>query len=61
MMMFKQGGRVKRLLSIFGFACLAWGYGPDLDRANKLYNITEFQRSLEVLEAVRTRTPRSTS
>jgi tetratricopeptide (TPR) repeat protein len=51
-MMFKQGDRVKRLLSMFGFAWLAWASGPDLDRANKLYNITEFQRSLEVLQAV---------
>ena len=44
--------RVKRRLSIFGFACLAWAAGPDLDRANKLYNITEFQQSLEVLHAL---------
>src|ERR1019366_3051492 len=44
--------RVKRRLSIFGFACLACAAGPDLDRANKLYNITEFQQSLEVLHAL---------
>ena len=40
------------LISMFGFAWLAWASGPDLDRANKLYNITEFQQSLEVLRAV---------
>jgi uncharacterized protein HemY len=51
-MMCKQDDRVKRLISMFGFACLAWASGPDLDRANKLYNITEFQQSLEVLQAV---------
>ena len=50
--MFKQGDRVKRLLSMFGFAWLAMASGPDLDRANKLYNITEFQQSLQVLQAV---------
>jgi tetratricopeptide (TPR) repeat protein len=50
--MCKQDDRVKRLISMFGFACLAWASGPDLDRANKLYNITEFQQSLEVLQAV---------
>ena len=50
--MCKQGDRVKRLISMFGFAWLAWAAGPDLDRANKLYNITEFQQSLEVLRAV---------
>src|ERR1022692_1889538 len=51
-MMCKQDDRVKRLISMFGFECLAWASGPDLDRANKLYNITEFQQSLEVLQAV---------
>lgn len=51
-MLFKQGNRVKRFLSMFGFAWLAWAASPDLDRANKLYNITEFQQSLEVLKAV---------
>jgi tetratricopeptide (TPR) repeat protein len=51
-MMCKQGDRVKRLISMFGFAWLAWASGPDLDRANKLYNITEFRQSLEVLRAV---------
>jgi Flp pilus assembly protein TadD len=51
-MKIKQGDRVKRLISIFGFAWLAWASGPDLDRAHKLYNLTEFQQSLEVLQAV---------
>jgi Flp pilus assembly protein TadD len=51
-MKIKQGERVKRLISIFGFACLAWAAGPDLDRAHKLYNLTEFQQSLEVLQAI---------
>jgi tetratricopeptide (TPR) repeat protein len=43
---------VRRLISIFAFACLAWASGPDFDRATKLYNLTEFQQSLEVLQAV---------
>ena len=51
-MKIRLGDRVKRRLSIFGFACLAWAAGPDLDRANKLYNITEFQESLQVLHAI---------
>ena len=51
-MTLKKGDRVKRLISMFGFAWLAWASGPDLDRADKLYNITEFQQSLEVLQAV---------
>jgi Flp pilus assembly protein TadD len=51
-MKFSGGYGVKRLISTFGFACLAWAAGGDLERANKLYNITEFQQSLEVLQAV---------
>src|ERR1035437_6523247 len=51
-MKIKQADRVKRLISIFGFAWLAWASGPDLERAHKLYNLTEFQQSLEVLQAV---------
>ena len=51
-MKIKQGDRVKRLISIFGFAWLAWASGPDFERAHKLYNLTEFQQSLEVLQAV---------
>jgi cytochrome c-type biogenesis protein CcmH/NrfG len=51
-MKFKHGDRVKLLISIFAFAGLAWAAGPDLDRAHKLYNLTEFQQSLEVLLAV---------
>jgi cytochrome c-type biogenesis protein CcmH/NrfG len=47
-----HGDRVKRLVSILGFLGLAWASGPDLDRAHKLYNLTEFQQSLEVLQAV---------
>jgi len=50
--MFTQGYQVKRLLSTFGFAWLAWAAGPDIDRAHRLYNNSEFQQSLEVLQTV---------
>ena len=43
---------MKRAFCIFGLAWLAWGGSPDFDRAYKLYNLTEFQQSLEVLRAV---------
>jgi tetratricopeptide (TPR) repeat protein len=43
---------VKRVISILALASLAWAGGPDLDRARKLYNLTEFRQSLEVLHAV---------
>ncbi len=51
-MKIKQGKVVRRALSIFAIAGLAWASGPNLDRARKLYNLTEFQQSLEVLQAV---------
>src|SRR6516225_550827 len=47
-----QGERVKLVLSILACAGLVWANGPELDRAHKLYNLTEFQQSLEVLKAV---------
>jgi tetratricopeptide (TPR) repeat protein len=47
-----QGGRVKLALSILACVGLAWANGPELDRARKLYNLTEFQQSLEVLRTV---------
>src|SRR5664279_386245 len=48
----RQGDWVKRLISILGFAGLVWASGLDIDRAHKLYNLTEFQQSLEVLQAI---------
>jgi tetratricopeptide (TPR) repeat protein len=50
--MSKQGGRVKLALSILACVGLVWANGPELERAHKLYNLTEFQQSLEVLHAV---------
>src|SRR5260370_22091798 len=51
-MKIKQGGRVKLALPILACVGLVWAGGPELDRAHKLYNLTEFQQSLEVLQAV---------
>jgi tetratricopeptide (TPR) repeat protein len=51
-MKIKQGKTVRSALIILGVAGLAWASGPDLDHARKLYNLTEFQQSLEVLQAV---------
>ncbi len=51
-MKIRRGNRVKLLISIVGFAWLTWASGPDFDRARKLYNLTEFQQSLEVLHAI---------
>ena len=48
----RQGDGVKRLILVLGCAYAAWASGPDLERAHKLYSLTEFQQSLEVLQAV---------
>src|ERR1035441_7133948 len=51
-MKIRQGDQVKRLLSILAIAWLAWAAGPDMDSARKLYDVTDFQQSLQVLHAV---------
>jgi tetratricopeptide (TPR) repeat protein len=43
---------VKRYLLIFGAAATLWGGQPDFDRARKLYHLTEFQQSIQVLQAI---------
>lgn len=47
---------MKRTILILGIACLTWASGPDLERASKLYHMTEFQQSLEVLQGVPNKT-----
>jgi tetratricopeptide (TPR) repeat protein len=51
-MKIRQGKVVGRALLAIALAGLAWASGPELDRARKLYHLTEFQQSLEVLQAV---------
>ena len=54
-----RGERVKGLLLIFGLACTAYSAsasGPDLDRARKLYNLTEFEQSLQLLQPMPNKT-----
>ncbi len=43
---------VKHYLLIMGAAAILWGSSPDLERARKLYNLTNFQQSLQVLNAI---------
>ncbi|MEO8594842.1 MAG: tetratricopeptide repeat protein [Candidatus Solibacter sp.] len=48
-----KGERVKRLIVVaFGLASLAWASAGDLEPARKLYNLTEFQKSLQLLQAL---------
>jgi tetratricopeptide (TPR) repeat protein len=43
---------VKLGFVMIGAAVVLWGSGPDFDRARKLYNLTEFQESIQVLQAI---------
>jgi tetratricopeptide (TPR) repeat protein len=37
---------------MIGVAATVWASGPDLERAHKLYSLTEFQQSIKVLQAI---------
>jgi tetratricopeptide (TPR) repeat protein len=43
---------VKSYLLTLAAAVTLWGAGPELERARKLYNLTEFQESIQVLQAI---------
>ncbi len=51
-----RGERVKGVIVILGLVCSTWAAGPDLERARKLYNLTEFEQSLQLLQAVPNKT-----
>jgi tetratricopeptide (TPR) repeat protein len=48
----EDGSEVKGLLLIFGAAGLLAAGSPELERARKLYELTAFDQSLRVLEAI---------
>src|SRR5213593_3592339 len=41
-----------RTVSFFFAATLIWATGPQLDEARKLYQLTEFERSIQVIQTV---------
>jgi tetratricopeptide (TPR) repeat protein len=43
---------VKLYVGMLSAAALLWGAMPEYDRARKLYNLTEFQQSIQVLQAI---------
>jgi tetratricopeptide (TPR) repeat protein len=47
-----SGKSVKSWVLFISASTILWGSGPDLERARKLYNLTEFQQSLQVLQAI---------
>jgi tetratricopeptide (TPR) repeat protein len=42
---------VKRLFTLLGLTVALWAGSPELDRARKLYNLTDFDQSLQILSA----------
>lgn len=42
---------MRRLFILLGLAVALWAGAPDLDRARNLYNLTDFDQSLKVLQA----------
>src|ERR1035438_3124439 len=46
------GDWVKRVFGIWMVTCVLWGAAPEYERAYKLYQLTEFQQSLQVLNAI---------
>lgn len=42
---------MKRLFTFLGLTAALWAGSPELDRARKLYNLTDFDQSLQILSA----------
>ena len=43
---------MKALLLLLSLSCGLWAAGPEFDQARKLYNLTEFDQSLKILQAI---------
>ena len=46
------GVRVRLAALVLGATCLVFAAGPEVDRARKLYQSTDFQQSLKILDAI---------
>jgi tetratricopeptide (TPR) repeat protein len=43
---------LKRIALLLSLACGAWAGGPEFDRARKLYDLTDFDQALKILQAI---------
>lgn len=43
---------MKPLVFLLSLSCALWAGGPEFERARKLYNLTEFEQSLKILQAI---------
>jgi Flp pilus assembly protein TadD len=43
---------VRHILPLFGLTLAAWAANPELEQARKLYQLTEFDQSLQILHAI---------
>jgi Flp pilus assembly protein TadD len=48
----QTGGKLKLLAVVLGLASFGWAGGADFDQARKLYNSTDFEGSLKLLQAI---------
>ena len=43
---------MKPFVLLLSLSCAMWAAGPEFDQARKLYNLTEFEQSLKILQAI---------
>jgi tetratricopeptide (TPR) repeat protein len=43
---------LRPFILLIGLSCAVWAGGPEFERARKLYNLTEFEQSLKILQAI---------
>src|ERR1035437_10344690 len=48
----REGDRLRPFVLLLSLSCAMWAGGPEFDRARKLYNLTEFEQSLKILQAI---------
>ena len=48
----RSGDRVARFAVLLGLTAVVFAAGPELDRAHKLYDLTDYSQSLKILQAL---------
>jgi len=48
----RDGDRLRHFVLLLSLSCALWAGGPEFDQARKLYNLTEFEQSLKILQAI---------
>jgi Flp pilus assembly protein TadD len=48
----RDGDRLRPFVLLLSLSCALWAGGPEFDQARKLYNLTEFEQSLKILQSI---------